>query len=166
MRNKFIFNLKEKDDFFRKLVFFSEKYKHFCLLDSNSSENNVPDRYFEYDFICAFDAVETLSSCDNSILKVKNFHSKFNDWMFGYFAYDLKDEFFNLSSNGIDNLNSDHISFFIPKHVMFVKDNQLEVLTHENKESITSLINQISNYNCNEQKINNIAFKARESKKS
>ena len=166
MRNKFIFNLKEKDDFFRKLVFFSEKYKHFCLLDSNSSENNVPDRYFEYDFICAFDAIETLSSCDNSILKVKNFHSKFNDWMFGYFSYDLKDEFFNLSSKGIDNLNSDHISFFIPKYVMLVKDNQLEVLTHKNKESITSLINQISNYNCNEQKINNINFKARESKNS
>ena len=166
VRNKFIFNLKEKDDFLRKLVFFSEKYKYFCLLDSNSSENNVPDRYFEYDFICAFDAIETLSSCDNSILKFKNFHSKFNDWMFGYFSYDLKDELFNLPSKGIDNLNSDHISFFIPKYVMFVKDNQVEVLTHKNKESITSLINQISNYNCNEQKINNIAFKARESKKS
>ena len=72
MRNKFIFNHKNKDDFFRKLVFFSEEYKHFCLLDSNSSENNVPERYFEYDFICAFDAIETLSSSDNSFLKIKN----------------------------------------------------------------------------------------------
>lgn len=166
MRNKFIFNLKEKDDFLRKLVFFSEKYIHFCLLDSNSSENSVPDRYFEFDFICAFDAVETLSSCENSILKVKNLHSKFHDWMFGYLSYDLKDEFFNLPFKGIDNLNSDHVSFFIPKYVMLVKDNQLEVLTHENKDSINSLINQISNYNCNEQKINTISFKARESKKS
>ena len=166
VRNKFIFNLKEKDDFCRRLLFFSEKYKHFCLLDSNSSENSVPDRYFEYDFICAFDAIETLSSCDNSILKVKNLHSKFNDWMFGYLSYDLKDEFYNLPSKGVDHLNSDHVSFFIPKYVMLVKDNQLEVLTHMNKESINSLLNQIFNYNCNEQKINNITFKARESKKS
>ena len=29
-------------------------------------------------------------------------------------------------SKGMDNLNSDHISFFIPKYVMLVKDNQLE----------------------------------------
>ena len=121
MRNKFIFNHKNKDDFFRKLVFYSEEYKHFCLLDSNSSENNVPERYFEYDFICAFDAIEILISSDNSFLKIKNFHSMFNDWMFGCLSFDLKDEVFNLPSEGIDNLTSDHISFFIPKYVMLVK---------------------------------------------
>ena len=166
MRNKFIFNLKNKDDFFRKLVFFSEEYIHFCLLDSNSSENNVPERYFEYDFICAFDAIETLSSSDNSFLKIKNFHSKFNDWMFGCLSFDLKDEVFNLPSEGIDNLTSDHISFFIPKYVILIKENKLEVLTHENKESTNFLINQISCYSCNEQKMNTISLKARESKKS
>ena len=166
MRNKFIFNLKEKDYFFRKLVFFSEEYEHFCLLDSNSSKNNVPERYFEYDFICAFDAIETLSSNNNSILKIKDFHSKFNDWMFGCLSYDLKDEIFNIPSNSNDNLNSDHISFFIPKYVILAKGSKIEILTYENKESTKSLINQISTYYCNEQKLTDITFKARESKQS
>ena len=166
VRNKFIFNLKEKDYFFRKLVFFSEEYEHFCLLDSNSSKNNVPERYFEYDFICAFDAIETLSSNNNSILKIKDFHSKFNDWMFGCLSYDLKDEIFNIPSKSNDNLNSDHISFFIPKYVILAKDSKIEILTYENKESTNSLMNQISTYYCNEQKITDITFKARESKQS
>ena len=130
MRNKFIFNLKNKDDFFRKIVFFSEEYIHFCLLDSNSSENNVPERYFEYDFICAFDAIETLSSNNNSILKIKDFHSKFNDWMFGCLSYDLKDEIFDIPSKSNDNLHSDHISFFIPKYVILAKDSKIEILTN------------------------------------
>ena len=86
--------------------------------------------------------------------------------MFGCLSFDLKDEVFNLPSEGIDNLTSDHISFFIPKYVILIKENKLEVLTHENKESANSLINQISCYSCNEQKMNTISFKARESKKS
>ena len=86
--------------------------------------------------------------------------------MFGCLSYDLKDEIFNIPSNSNDNLNSDHISFFIPKYVILAKGSKIEILTYENKESTKSLINQISTYYCNEQKLTDITFKARESKQS
>ena len=99
-----------------------------------NNQTSLPVDYINYDLIAGVDALEVLNVDGDSFNALQNFHDKHSDWLFGYLSYDLKNEVEQLTSNNDDGINADSLSFFIPKYVLLLKGNTLEVKSYESKE--------------------------------
>lgn len=164
MRNKFIYKVKDFDKLINKLLVFSKSSKYSCLLHSNTSKKKLPKKYSNFKAIFAFDSISNISSNHNSFNKLKKFHKKEKDWLFGYLSYDLKNESYNLKSKKNDNVKADNMLFFIPKYVFLIKDNELYIESFESKKDIDILYDEIINKGCLVDNNDSIIFKSRESK--
>lgn len=110
--------------------------KHLCLLNSNGYGN---DRYSKYDFLLGIGAVDKIrldmkdaSKKEDAFSSVRSFHHKKQDWLFGHWSYDLKNQLEHLSSDNPDNIQAPVMHFFQPEMVMALEGNQLLVMSLEN----------------------------------
>lgn len=144
MRNTYRYNIDSSSDLLMRLLSHSTVIDYMSILVSNINSNNTyPPDYVEYDLIAGVDCIEDLKSSNDSLLKIRNLHNKRKDWMFGYLSYNLKNELEDLHSSNEDNIFADHLSFFIPKYVLLLKDKKLEVLTYEKKECVDIILSEI-----------------------
>jgi para-aminobenzoate synthetase component I len=65
----------------------------------------------------------------------QTFIDESNDWIFGYFTYELKDYVENLQSHNRDELNFPLLRFFRPEFVGIITGEQLELFYHEHHSS-------------------------------
>ena len=165
MRNKFLYRIKNKRDLVKKLIFWSRKFSHTCLLDSNDEPRNMSSKNCHYSFLLAIGAHKICSPNNNSFNNLKQFYEKNKDWMFGYFAYDLKNENTQLNSGNIDNLYFHNSYFFVPKTIFKLKKYMLYIETFLNKQEIDSYMKEIENQNCIKFCMPSINLQKRESKK-
>lgn len=101
-----------------------------CILDSN----NYEDRYGEFDLLLAVGTTAELNACSTSkFAELKAFYELHKTWMFGLLSYDLKNEIEQLESTNIDSLQFPELYFFIPQHLVIVKNGQAEVLVGDPK---------------------------------
>ena len=133
MRNRFAYYIDNKKEFLDKLVLWTKNYDHSCVLNSNSPNEFMPQHYKDYDFLCAIGLNQLCIADEDSFEKIKAFHNRNKDWMFGYFSYDLKNETDNLASRNIDFEISKAV-LFIPEHVIYLNTEGLFVETFSNKE--------------------------------
>lgn len=166
MRNKYKYSLDNKTEFVEKMIFFTKEFSHSCILHSNSSNLNSPKKYYQFDLLCAFDSIQNLYSSKNSLRKLQSLHNKKNDWLFGYISYDLKNEIFNIKSDNIRTFDNDNINFFIPKHVIIIKGNNLIIESIEKESKVLEFLNQIHNYHFEKEDLKKINFLSRESRAS
>jgi len=166
VRNRFEFNLNNPKEFVKKIIFFTKEFPYTCLLDSNFSNYNVPEKYYQYDMICGLDSIKILTAKDASINKLRAFHEKEKDWVFGFISYDLKDEIFNINSKNIDVYDNDNISFFIPRHVILLKDKTVIIESIDCKSDVATLFEKIINFKINDESLPKFKFFSRESKSS
>jgi len=166
VRNRFEFNLNNPKEFVKKIIFFTKEFPYTCLLDSNFSNYNVPEKYYQYDMICGLDSIKSLNAKDASINKLRAFHEKEKDWVFGFISYDLKDEIFNINSKNIDVYDNDNISFFIPRHVILLKDKTVIIESIDCKSDVAILFEKIINFKINDESLPKFKFSTRESKSS
>ena len=143
MRNKVIYNVKNTDLLLNQFVSLTKKYKYSCLLNSNPSSKDQPRNYNNFSFILALDKIDLIQSNHNSFNKLKEFHLKKKDWMFGYLSYNLKNESSNLYSKNINNISNHNLSFFIPKYVFIVKGNNLTIEGFDSKENISNFYQNV-----------------------
>lgn len=107
-----------------KFIDWAEQYQYCCILDSNSYKE---DKYTQFDFAIAVDAIEVFKpKTGNTFDDLYAFHQQKNDWLFGHFSYDLKNELEDLSSDNYDGLGWSNCGFFIPKWLFFIKGDTLE----------------------------------------
>ena len=166
MRNKYKYSLDNKTEFVEKMIFFTKEFSYSCILHSNSSNLNSPKKYYQFDLLCAFDSIQNLYSSKNSLKKLQSLHNKKNDWLFGYISYDLKNEIFNIKSDNISTFDNDNINFFIPKHVIIIKGNNLIIESIEKESKVVEFLNQIHNYHFEKEDLKKINFLSRESRAS
>ena len=166
MRNRFEFNLNNPKEFVKKIIFFTKEVPCACLLDSNFSNYNVPEKYYQHDIICGLDSIKSLTAKDASIKKLRAFHEKEKDWVFGFISYDLKNEIFNINSKNIDVYDNDNISFFIPRHVILLKEKTVIIESIDCKSDVTALFEKIKNFKINYESLPKFKFSSRESKSS
>ena len=78
MRNTFTYS----NQFFnlKNLLSYSKKFTYSSILLSNKIE----DKYSQYQTVVCLGSRKTLSSEKNSFSKLRNFHNKYKDWMFGF----------------------------------------------------------------------------------
>ena len=166
MRNRFEFNLNDPKKFVKKLIFFTKEFAYSCLLDSNFSNFNVPEKYYQYDMICGLDSIKNLTAKDASVNKLRAFHKKEKDWIFGFISYDLKNEIFNICSKNMDIYDNNNISFFIPRHVILLKEKTIIIESVDCRSDVVVLFEKIINFKINDDFLPKFNFSSRESRLS
>ena len=96
---------------------------------------SLPADYINYDLLAGVDALEVLEVNTDAFNSLRAFHLQHQDWLFGYLSYDLKNEVEQLNSKNHDGIWAASLSFFIPKYVLLLKGNKLEIHTYETKEN-------------------------------
>lgn len=95
-----------------------------CFLDNN----NYRLAGSRAEAILAADAVETLECPAGSAFdSLRRFHEAKPGWLFGHFAYDLKNETEKLSSRHPDGIGFPDLSFFRPRYLLRLTATALEI---------------------------------------
>ncbi len=124
-------------DFTNKALQFADREDHVIYLNPNSY--SYP--YGGFKHVLAFGSYKKLEALhENNFNALKEFLTIHNDWTFGYFSYDLKNELEKLKSKNPDSIQFPLISFFTPKHLIFFKENNVEIHSIENPEELFRLI--------------------------
>ena len=160
MRNTFTYS----NQFFnlKNLLSYSKTFTYSSILLSNKIE----DKYSQYQTVVCLGSKKTISSDKNSLNKLRNFHDKYKDWMFGFLSYDLKNEIENLNSENKDNFHVPNIFFFIPQTILFISKNELKVETFFSKNEVDKLIDDIKNKIDFDEKDNSVELQFTEGKES
>lgn len=119
-----------------KILPWGAHFEHFALLPGN----NYPDPYHQYDLIFAAGARRVIapdSECFETLYEAWN---QKKSWLFGYLAYDLKNEIENLDSKNFDVIKAPNLYFFEPEIIGFVRDGELHLETELPKAKIIQAI--------------------------
>ena len=109
--------------FKKKLFKWSNQFNTSVCLDSN----NYNDRLGDLDAIVATDVHSKLPfTKSNSLNKLEAYLKETNDWLFGYFSYDLKNELEDLKSNNYSEFDFPNLFFFQPKKIWIIKSRNVE----------------------------------------
>ena len=109
--------------FKKKLFKWSNQFNISICLDSN----NYNDRLGDLDAIVATDVHSKLPfTKSNSLNKLEAYLKETNDWLFGYFSYDLKNELEDLKSNNYSEFDFPNLFFFQPKKIWIIKSRNVE----------------------------------------
>lgn len=110
--------------FKEQLLGWAQQFREVIFLDSNS----YPQEYSSFDCVLAVDAFTSLKTdFHNAFEDLKQYQQTTKDWLFGYLAYDLKNDIEDLKSTNFDGLNFPDLFFFQPKKIFILKGNQLEI---------------------------------------
>ena len=125
--------------FKQKALQYASNFDVCCCLDSN----NYTDPYSQYDCLIAFGIEKELNlKCGNAFNQLKNFYQLHQNWMFGLFSYELKNEIEVLTSKHTDRLNFPDLFFFVPKYLIAVQKNSIHILIGD--QAILGEIDKIS----------------------
>jgi len=110
---------------------FTLKLLHWLNADNNIAflnPNHLDKKYGTYDLLCGYGAANEFYAPQNDVTaQFKHFVYDVNDWLFGFFSYDLKNELEHLTSENPDNIQMPLIHFFQPRLVFLVKKDVLEI---------------------------------------
>ncbi|WP_299128968.1 anthranilate synthase component I family protein [uncultured Winogradskyella sp.] len=124
MRTKTTHQLTDPKTFKKQLLYWSQRFEDVVWLDSN----NHKSKYSSYDAILATDAFTSLKTDDHQAFdRLQDYQQSTKDWIFGYLAYDLKNNVEDLKSSNFDGLDFPDLYFFQPKKLFLINGNQVEI---------------------------------------
>jgi len=107
-----------------KLLKWAERFYEVSWLDSNNYEQN----HSSYKAILAADAFTSIQTDYHQAFdKLNEYQTTIQDWLFGYFSYDLKNDVERLSSNNHDGLGFPDLHFFQPKRLLLFTETTVEL---------------------------------------
>jgi para-aminobenzoate synthetase component I len=93
-----------------------------CFLD----DHNYGMQPHSYECLLGAGAVHVLeASAGNAFSQLKKFSDEHADWLFGHFAYDLKNETEQLSSSHPDNIGFADLFFYVPEIVIQLRNDEM-----------------------------------------
>lgn len=112
-------------DFEAKALQWAQQFADVCYLQSNGYE----DEYGALNAVLAVDAHDTFrSSTTQTFTQLENFRAKHaQQWMFGFFSYDLKNEIEHLHTDFPDPLEFPNAYFFVPKILLRFTASTVEI---------------------------------------
>src|SRR5260221_3720314 len=133
-------SISDPQNFKRKALQWASSFDVCCYLDSN----NFADPYSKFDALIAIGAKdELIAEAGNAFDKLEVFRKKYSGWITGFFSYDLKNETENLSSAHIDHLQFPDLYFFVPRYLIIIKGNEIEISADNSSEIFESIQQQI-----------------------
>jgi para-aminobenzoate synthetase component I len=144
MQVKSKFQITDSALFKKKLIHWCAKHPCFAILDRNSY-NFDRSYHLSFEMIAAVGEEKIISDSGHAFEELKNFRK--NDWAFGIFGYDLKNEIEKLSSANFDGVGFHDIQFFKPDFLFFINNNELEVHAKDtvSQQTILSVFGEIEN---------------------
>ena len=125
MRTTLSLSIANPHTFKNQLLVWAQQYREIVFLDSNDYHQN----YSSYDCILAVEAFTSVKTdYENAFTDLNQYQQQTKDWLFGYLAYDLKNDTEDLTSTNFDGLGFPDLFFFQPKKLFLLKGNQVEVL--------------------------------------
>ncbi|GAB3916006.1 anthranilate synthase component I family protein [Mucilaginibacter boryungensis] len=126
------FTITDINIFKHKALQWATRFDVLCYLDSN----NFSDPYSKYDLIIAAGAKHELkANVGNAFAELEAFRQQHQEWLMGFFTYDLKNEIETLSSSNPDHLHLPDLYFFVPEYLITVKDNNVSI-TGQNSSGV------------------------------
>lgn len=126
--------------FKQKALHWAATFDVACYLDSN----NFTDRYSKFDALIAVGVkAEITAEAGDAFKALADFKLAHNEWMAGFLGYDLKNETEQVSSANPDHLYLPDLYFFVPKHLIIIKGEEVEIQS-EQAELIWDAINDFS----------------------
>ncbi|MGB4328295.1 MAG: anthranilate synthase component I family protein [Tenuifilum sp.] len=147
MRSKNIHRVSNFDRFAKNLAYEVENTDVGILL-RGSDRFTIPETNFTSRFQLAA-ALGISSACSpnsNHLDELDEFLSAHNDWVFGYFTYDLKNQLEHLQSNNPDGVGLPDMFFFVPRILILVNGEiaEFHYLQHEvSQEEVSDLIDRL-----------------------
>ena len=137
-----VFYTDDTDSFKSKALLWSDSFNTACYFDSN----NFSDPYSAFGvYIGAGKVAELTDSDKSSFVAVEQFLNSNKGYIPGYFSYDLKNEVENLNSENPDNLEFAKIYFFLPKHSILIRNNEISIFSDDADEVWCSINQTILN---------------------
>ncbi len=136
------FSITEEIQLFKKKALqWANRFSVLCALDSNQDTKN---KYSEYEFLLAVDAIDDSIPSPNERAFERLHHKRSSQkaWHLGFLTYDLKNEIENLASNNPDYVELPRMYFFEPRYLIFIKGNQ--VTFNRNYPESADLYDQIN----------------------
>jgi len=147
MRSKYIHRVSNFDRFAKNLAYEVENTDVGILL-RGSDRFTIPETNFTSRFQLAA-ALGISSACSpnsNHFDELDEFLSAHNDWVFGYFTYDLKNQLEHLQSNNPDGVGLPDMFFFVPRILILVNGEiaEFHYLQQEvSQEEVSDLIDRL-----------------------
>jgi len=147
MRSKYIHRVSNFDRFAKNLAYEVENTDVGILL-RGSDRFTIPETNFTSRFQLAA-ALGISSACSpnsNHLDELDEFLSAHNDWVFGYFTYDLKNQLEHLQSNNPDGVGLPDMFFFVPRILILVNGEiaEFHYLQQEvSQEEVSDLIDRL-----------------------
>ncbi len=125
------FEIADKQKLKNQILHYLKQFDTFCYLDScdfYQMQDQQKPLYNTYDMLAGIGSDAALQcKTGNAFEQLKHFQEKQQDWIFGYFTYDLKNEIERLGSNNPDHLRFPDLHFFKPRVVLALKDYTLTI---------------------------------------
>ena len=114
------------------LLRWAAQFDHCCFLDNQGIDPSEP----AYECLVGAGAMHELAACAGSAFgQVQQFHDVHKDWLFGHFAYDLKNEVERLSSAKPDGIGFPDLSFFVPKVIIELRKETISIGLFGNEQA-------------------------------
>lgn len=126
IRKKLSFELK-KNISLKHVLAWTSGFETFHILHSNAEEQDQQDQYHCFDILIAAGSIENMADGQDFFPALKKFREGKNDWLFGYFSYDLKNQVEKLSSENFDGINAPDYFFFVPRYVIEISGKNISV---------------------------------------
>jgi para-aminobenzoate synthetase component 1 len=124
LRTSIYKSIEQPLQFKQQLITWAQQFREITFLDSNSFSNE----FSSFDCVLAVDAFTSLKTdYHNAFDDLNQYQQTTKDWLFGYLAYDLKNDVEHLQSSNFDGLDFPDLFFFQPKKLFLLKGNLLEI---------------------------------------
>lgn len=128
MRTVTTVSLADVELFQQQLLQWAQQFEDVLWLDSNTADNHGSLQYKTFDAVLAAEGFTSIrTDYHNAFEKLHEYQSNTDDWIFGYLAYDLKNDTERLTSENFDGLDFPELCFFQPQKLFFFKGNTLEI---------------------------------------
>ncbi len=112
-----------KAEFYKRVLLWANRFNHAHFLQDNQFEN-YPYGGFRTIVAAGADEKDIFRTDEegNTFEKLQQFYDSKKDWLFGYFAYDLKNETENLQSQHPNHPEFPTCYFYVPQHLIFIEN--------------------------------------------
>jgi para-aminobenzoate synthetase component 1 len=128
------------NEFRIKMLNWVKPFNIFCLLDNQQYHFDEP----AFECLLAAGAKHRLEmQYDKAFEALKHFYNEHNEWLFGHFGYDLKNETEQLNSKNFDGIGFADLHFFVPEIVLQLSEKQVTIFCNDGAEEIFNTIESL-----------------------
>lgn len=149
MRRFLSFEAGSPDKFKKQLLAYSLNMSAFMMLENRQDKEyrKNPNTHSSMDCMVGVGQIDCIEgNAGNAFADVKAFSNLHNEWMLGYWGYDLKNEIEKLDSCNHDGLDFSSYYFFIPRFLVFFLGKHVQVAylpKHDDKTSTAAFVNDV-----------------------